>query len=930
MLKHLKNKINNFGSIKSRIVLLIFIVSTPSVGLISYHAHLEKQTQIKQTIALADGISSRIVKSQQKIINDSRKFLETLSKEPFLQQPDSLACNEELAAIIRLNKTYVNIGAPLLNGDLLCNATPLSKPVNVAHREYIQTAIKEEAFSISKMQTDIATGQSSMNFAYPIRHLDNNEVIALIVAVSSFNWWNELLEFYNLPEESTAYIIDNASRIVAEYPFNLDNIDLQLKDDYQRTDDSISISEDSFIKHIDGVPYIFYDSVLYKRNADNFIRFVLKIPVTTILAINQNFYLSIFTYIFITFLVSAYAMSSSNKNIINPIKQLVRATNNLETGKKTHLLAHIGADEIRQLSRQFIKMSDTRLLAEKESISRSKELNSVFRALPDTYIRVSAKGDILDYKDGISGNTDRDVLPGLTLYDLFEKNIADIFMEKISWQNDNPGSTSKPWEYDYGEGDKKSTFEVRITQIHRSSELVIIIREVTERKKSEEAIWKHANFDSLTQLPNRKFFYEKLEQVLTNAKTLNQRFAVLFIDLDQFKEVNDTLGHHVGDKLLQEVANRLVKCVRKTDVVARLGGDEFTIIVDHLEDTQTVEHIASKILKEVHKSINLGEEVCYISPSIGISLYPDNCSTVDELIKTADQAMYAAKQMGRNRFNYYESSMQIEAMKRMHLINDLRTAITKQQFHLLYQPIIDMRTGAIIKAEALIRWEHPEKGLIRPDEFIALAEDTELIFPMGYWVIKEVDSKLAEFTKKFGDNFQISINISPLQFMNQDPIKNKWFEAINHSPNKHKLILEITEGLLIDSSNETKEKFQTFAEKGIPLAIDDFGTGYSSLAYINQYEIDFLKIDRSFVMDLSQGSNNLVLCEAIIVMAHKLGIKVIAEGVETQEQYALLASINCDFAQGYYLSRPCTHDDFLDLDKTLISEDLALSQQING
>ena len=918
MLNKPNGVLGSFGSIRFRFVILVLLISMPSLVLMYYQSQKERSESVAKIVQLSQEVSSQVAKSQKKIINDSRAFLQDLALEPFLQTPDSAACNTELSTLLRLNNAYINIGAPLANGDLLCNALPLNKKVNVYDREYIQKALNEKTFSISQFQVDRAAGKVSVNFAYPIMKNASDEVLALIVVVLSLDWWSEQLSLYDLPKDSVAVITDSNNKIIANFPFDSEELGKEFTVD-GFTSNTNTLSDDA-----DKAERIFSQTVLFKQG-DNTVNFVIGIPIAkAIQEINQHFYRSLSIYLLLILITSSFAMTSLNRNIVNPIEQLVKATSNLEVGRKTNLPANIGAKEIQLLSKRFISMAATRLKAEAESLLKTKELNSVFTALPDTYIRVDVEGIILDYRDGTEGESYREKsLIGTSIRALYAKNIADLFIKKIKYHS----LKSKPWEYTEINNNIRTVFEARITKIHNSTELVIIIRDITERKKSEEAVWQHANFDNLTNLPNRKYFYEKLEQSLARAKAHEQRLAVLFIDLDQFKEVNDTLGHHMGDILLQEVANRLVHCVRKTDVVARLGGDEFTIIIDNIPNRQTVETIADNILQEVHKAIVLDGQICYTSPSIGISLFPENCETVDELIKTADQAMFAAKKMGRNRFNYYESAMQEQAMRRMHLISDLRTAIRKQEFHLVYQPIVNISTRTITKVEALIRWNHPERGLVRPDEFIALAEETELIFPIGYWVIQEIKEKMDLLVKHFGDNFQMSVNISPLQFMNQDPVKNRWFEAINELPSRHKIVLEITEGLLMDVSEETKEKFQTFADKEISLAIDDFGTGYSSLAYINQYDIDFLKIDRSFIMNICDGSSNLVLCEAIIVMAHKLGIKVIAEGVETPKQVELLAQMQCDYAQGYYFSKPCNIDELLSLEKKLADADKLLENK---
>jgi len=434
---------------------------------------------------------------------------------------------------------------------------------------------------------------------------------------------------------------------------------------------------------------------------------------------------------------------------------------------------------------------------------------------------------------------------------------------------------------------------------------VALFSDITDKKKTEELIWTQANFDPLTSLPNRRMFNDRLSQEIKKAHRGELRLALMFIDLDHFKEVNDILGHDVGDHLLKESAKRLRACVRDTDTVARLGGDEFTIIVSGLEEAHSVDRIAQEILSKLAGPFHLEGETLYISASIGITIYPDDTIDVEELCKNADQAMYAAKHQGRNRFSYYMPSMRSEAERRMRLYNDLRIALEEGQFQVYYQPIVDLADGSIRKAEALIRWQHPERGLINPGEFIAIAEETGRIVEMGDWVFQQAALQVKRWRKCYRPDFQVSVNKSPVQFQNDETFYKGWIEQLRRlGLNGNSVVIEITEGLLLDNKPIVNDKLLLFRDVGIQVAIDDFGTGYSSLAYLKMYDIDYLKIDRSFIRNLRPDSSDLVVCEAIIAMAHKLGMKVIAEGVETVEQRELLRVAGCDCGQGYLFAKP--------------------------
>jgi diguanylate cyclase (GGDEF)-like protein len=434
-----------------------------------------------------------------------------------------------------------------------------------------------------------------------------------------------------------------------------------------------------------------------------------------------------------------------------------------------------------------------------------------------------------------------------------------------------------------------------------------LVREVNERLLIEQAL-RDANFDKLTGLPNRSVLQDRLHMEIRKAHRDKHSLALLFIDLDHFKEINDTLGHHTGDVLLQQVAQRLAMAVRENDTVARLGGDEFTVILSELEDPAMAGQVAEHILQNLSESFRLGTDIAYVSASIGITLCPQDANNVDELLRYADQAMYAAKNMGRNCAAFFKRSMQEAAQKRRRLANELRDAITKRQLRLFYQPIVELPSCNIHKAEALLRWQHPVHGLIGPIEFIPVAEHTGMIIDIGEWVFYEA-ARHATRWRKLDPDFQISINVSPSQFQKRRNEQLKWTEHIikgrdmrENTPSE--ISVEITEGLLLDASSAVINQLLALRDAGIQVSLDDFGTGYSSLSYLRKFDIDYLKIDQSFVLDLEENPNNLALCEAIIVMAHRLGLKVIAEGVETTQQRDRLQAAMCDFAQGYLFSRP--------------------------
>ncbi|MEO5935017.1 MAG: EAL domain-containing protein [Duganella sp.] len=438
-----------------------------------------------------------------------------------------------------------------------------------------------------------------------------------------------------------------------------------------------------------------------------------------------------------------------------------------------------------------------------------------------------------------------------------------------------------------------------------------MIEDVTAKKHSETLIWQQANFDTLTQLPNRRMFHDRLAHDIVKSQRERSSLAVLFIDLDHFKEVNDTLGHHQGDILLVDAARRIGACVRKSDTVARLGGDEFTVILSTLGQTDRVELIAQQILDSLRAPFALGQEQAFVSASIGITLYPDDALDIGDLLKHADQAMYAAKGAGRNRYSFFTPALQVAALNRMRLTNDLRGALAGGQLALYFQPIVHLESGRVHKAEALIRWNHPQRGVVSPLEFIPLAEASGLICDIGEWVFRESAQWVRRWRREHQADFQVSVNQSPLEFQREDGSYEAWLEHLRALglPGQS-MVVEITEGLLLDANTAVSNKLLQLRDAGIQVALDDFGTGYSSLSYLKKFDIDYLKIDRSFTRNLAPDSSDMALSGAIIVMAHKLGLKVIAEGVETPEQRDLLAAAGCDYGQGYLFAKPMPAEEF--------------------
>ena len=452
-----------------------------------------------------------------------------------------------------------------------------------------------------------------------------------------------------------------------------------------------------------------------------------------------------------------------------------------------------------------------------------------------------------------------------------------------------------------------------------------LFSDITEKKNTEQAVWLQANNDALTNLPNRRLFRDRLAQDIARAARARQQVALLFLDLDHFKQVNDVLGHDAGDALLIEAAQRIRACVRDSDTVARLGGDEFTVILYGGDCVAVAERVCEQMLAGLTQPFQLGKEKAYISASIGITLYPDDARDIEGLLKNADQAMYAAKEIGRNAYSWFTAELQEAAQARHALANDLRNALPNEEFELYFQPIIDLESEHPNKAEALLRWCHPVRGMVSPDEFIPIAEEIGLISEIGDWVLHEALRQAAAWPEVNGQPVHLSINKSPRQFASQDCAK-RWIACIEESGfDSRRLVFEITEGMIIEDRHSVSAKLAELRAIGVRIAIDDFGTGYSSLSYLKKFPIDFLKIDRSFVRDVDSDMSDRALCEAIITIANLLGLQVVAEGVETPVQRDFLFNVGCDYGQGYLFSPPLSGWDFIEY---LRKTDLRLTSRV--
>ena len=579
------------------------------------------------------------------------------------------------------------------------------------------------------------------------------------------------------------------------------------------------------------------------------------------------------------------------------------------------------------------------ITAQKNTEQELQFADSVYQALGDAVMITDSSDRIIAVNRGftqLTGFASNEAI-GRTPDFIYSSRHDDTFRQLL-WHKLN---TTGIWEGEiwsrHKNGAENAAWQLIRTIYDNNGNVlrrVTLFSGVTDQKRAEESIRRNAYYDLLTGIPNRRLLQDRLELEIKKANRTNRLIAMMIIDLDRFKEVNDSYGHDVGDILLQEAARRISTCVRESDTVARLGGDEFTVILPELPDIGHADDAAQKILTKLSEPYRINGEIIQIEASIGISIYPNDAKNISALMKNADQAMYIAKSRGRNQFGHFSTSLPQAEQTRLHLINDLRGALAASQLRVYFQPIVDLSTGKIHKAEALLRWQHPTRGMVSPMEFIPIAEEMGLINQIGDWVFNECARFASHWSKQFSGDFQVSVHISPVQFKDErKKIAAEWLRHLQELglPGKN-VVAEISEELLLDADPRIMDKLLEFRDAGIQLAIDDFqvavddsGVDYSSLADYKKFGIDYLKIDRLFMLNYVTDLNDLALSE-IIVMAHKFGLKVIAEGVETEQQRDLLAAANCDYAQGNLYSMPVQGEEF----EALLQHDANARTQTEG
>ncbi|HHJ15763.1 MAG TPA: EAL domain-containing protein [Gammaproteobacteria bacterium] len=597
------------------------------------------------------------------------------------------------------------------------------------------------------------------------------------------------------------------------------------------------------------------------------------------------------------------------RSITLPISRLTEVASRISSGNLSERADISTHDETGLLANAFNRMTENLIDDINERRQAEEKFQSLLKSAPDAIIIVEQDGSIC------LTNLQAEQLFGYSSTELLGKPIELLVPDRRLQRHPPEPDTAMDKEL-YGVHRNGARFPIEISlapiKTHSGLLTTMVIRDVTERKQAEALLIKQANYDTLTGLPNRLLAADRLSQALAHAHRKGLSVAIMFLDIDRFKNVNDTLGHSVGDKLLTGIAARLRESVHEDDTVARLGGDEFLIILPELETLTAAEIVAEKILAALSLPFRLDDRELFTSTSIGITGYPEDSDNPDILLRNADSAMYQAKDAGRNTFRFFTPEMNIRLLKRLEMESQLRYAMHRQELSLHFQPQVDIKNGRLVGAEALLRWKNPELGNVPPGDFIPLAEETGLINDIGEWVLIQACQAAVAWQSHAPDGIRVSVNVSAVQFRGTGLVRTVRHALDVSGLSAPLLELEITERLLVEDNPNTSRILEDIKHMGVRLSLDDFGKGYSSLSYLKRFPFDVLKIDRAFISGVTTNTEDAALCRAITAMASSLNLLIVAEGVETQEQWHFLDTHGADLVQGYFISRPLDADGFYD------------------
>lgn len=898
-----------------RVLLLVLLAVVPWLLVTLYHAVEDRRLATGEAQQNALRLARILSFDQKSAITHSRALLQVLTGLPEIREGAPAECRSRLAAMRGHTQNYANIGVTDARGNLLCDALATREPYWFGDRDWFLQAIKTRQFFVSSLIIGRISGKPVIVTAQPIFDA-HGEIQRVIYSAINIVWFKHLLEQIKLPEGTVISVMDAHGTIVARHP-DVEKFTGKPNPLAPLVQAILAKREQGIgqAKGADGVTRLFaYHRLL--ENPEMGAGYVsVSLPTDLLLApSNRTFARNAGILGLITALVFVLAWLGTDMLVLRRMKALTLSAKRIAQGDfsaRTQLGR--GTSELSELARIFDDMA--------QSLELLFEQNRrIMEVTPEAMVIADRDGKI------VMVNAQTEKLFGYNRAELIGQPIEILVPERLRAAHaihrdaymartfSGPMGASRELLARRRDG---AEFPAEISlgplQTEKGHFVISAVRDVTERKQFETQILHQATHDPLTGLPNRVLFHDILARAMDRALRTEKLLAVLFLDLDGFKNINDTLGHGYGDTLLKEIAQRLAATLRKDDLVARSdgmvarqGGDEFIILLQGISVVEDIIHISERILAAVAEPVMADGHEAHVTASIGITVFPFDDTDIEHLLRNADTAMYRAKETGKNNFQFYTAEMNAIMRERMEIENGLRHALERNELVLHYQPQVDIVSGNIVAVEALLRWAHPEKGLIPPDKFIPVAEESGLIVPIGEWTLRAACQQNKAWQDAGLPHIRMAVNLSARQFRqrNMVAVVAKAMEDAGLDPHSDNLELEVTESIIMKDMERTVATLNKLHEMGVRLSVDDFGTGYSSLSYLKRFPINTLKIDQSFIRDITTDPDDATIAATVIALGHSLHLNVIAEGVETVEQVAFLREMKCDEMQGYYFSRP--------------------------
>jgi len=894
------------SSLRLRVLLLIAAAVLPWLGFAVDHAFSERQRDIEVSQRHMLHLTQILSSGQREVIAGAQGFLQVLAALPEIAEGVPARCQARLKTAHLNSQGYANIGVTDGKGTLQCDALN-STPENFAYRKWFQEAVRLQHFAVGDYIIGRLSGRPVLVVATPIPQGSPDPSRVVYVAIN-VDWMERLLAEAKLPAGMKFSVMDGQGVVLARFPRAEGKVGKPSTvaeiTKVIRSGGSGGVGQGI---SADGEERLFAVDRALGSPGGTGVYVSACIPKSQVLAeSNRALTRQLAVLGLLTLAIFVFAWFATGIVVQRRIRLLIEAAGLFEHGDLTiRATVGRGAGELNELERAFNDMA--------ASVERAfKQNEKVMQVASESIIVTDSRGIIVKvnaFTDTLFGYQ-HDELLGQSIQVLVPPHQREAHLREMGHYQDHPEARPMSVRQDLTALCKDgSEIPVNISLGPLVTEegrfTIAAVRDIRETKAYEARILHQATHDTLTGLPNRALFHDLLNRAMIQAEREECLLAVVFLDLDGFKNINDTLGHDWGDQLLKQIAHRISAAVRRNDVVARQGGDEFTLLLQGVNHVDDVIAVTRKILTAVSEPVQLRETEFHVTASIGITIFPLDDTDAEHLLRNADTAMYRAKDAGRNGFQFYTAEMNDQAQERLGIETDLRRAIAQHEFVLHYQPQVDIASGHIIGAEALLRWNHPEKGMIPPIKFIPVAEESGLIVPIGEWVLREACGQMRAWQVAGLPPLRIAVNLSARQFR-EPHLPQLIAEIMAESGLKDRGVLEveITESLLMKNVDVASDMLRQLFDMGVRISVDDFGTGYSSLSYLQRFCLHALKVDQSFVRDISNGADGAVIAGVIVDLAHKLKLNVIAEGVETLTQLHYLQQIGCDEMQGYYFSRP--------------------------